>query len=134
MPSIRRTASPRTWATSRTRTARSSDASARARSTAARSRRSATGVSRLAGASGPRPRNEAERRAPRLYRLRGYRVLDTNRWIGGNELDVVARRGRTIVFCEVKSKAGAGFGDPLEMVSAEKIRRVRRAAEAWLAA
>jgi putative endonuclease len=47
---------------------------------------------------------------------------------------VVARRGGTIVFCEVKSKAGDGFGDPLEMVSAEKVRRVRRAAEAWLAA
>jgi len=38
------------------------------------------------------------------------------------------------VFCEVKSKAGPGFGDPLEMVGAEKVRRVRRAAEAWLAA
>jgi putative endonuclease len=34
----------------------------------------------------------------------------------------------------VKSKAGDGFGDPLEMVTAEKARRVRRAAEAWLAA
>ena len=87
----------------------------------------------LSGSSRPRPRNEAERRTARWYRLRGYRVLDTNRWIGGNELDVVVRRGGTIVFCEVKSKAGAGFGDPLEMVSAEKIRRVRRAAEAWLA-
>jgi putative endonuclease len=49
-------------------------------------------------------------------------------------LDVVARRGGTIVFCEVKSKAGDGFGDPLEMVSAVKARRVRRAAEAWLTA
>ncbi len=34
----------------------------------------------------------------------------------------------------MKSKAGDGFGDPLEMVTAEKVRRVRRAAEAWLAA
>jgi putative endonuclease len=46
---------------------------------------------------------------------------------------VVARRGSTIVFCEVKSKSGTSFGDPLEMVTAEKARRVRRAAEAWLA-
>jgi putative endonuclease len=45
----------------------------------------------------------------------------------------VARRGGTVVFCEVKSKGGSGFGDPLEMVTAEKARRVRRAAEAWLA-
>jgi len=46
---------------------------------------------------------------------------------------VVARRGTTLVFCEVKSKSGGDFGDPLEMVTAEKARRVRRAAEAWLA-
>jgi putative endonuclease len=39
-----------------------------------------------------------------------------------------------LVFCEVKSKRGSGFGDPLEMVGDEKARRVRRAAEAWLAA
>jgi putative endonuclease len=66
--------------------------------------------------------------------VRGYRILGTNVWIGGNELDVVARRGRTLVFCEVKSKGGAGFGDPLEMVTDEKLRRIRLAAEAWLAA
>ena len=38
----------------------------------------------------------------------------------GAELDVVARRGRVVVFCEVKSKSGDGFGDPLEMVDARK--------------
>jgi putative endonuclease len=61
-------------------------------------------------------------------------VLDTNAWLAGGELDVVARRGGTLVFCEVKSKRGLGFGDPLEMVTALKAGRVRRAAEAWLAA
>jgi putative endonuclease len=81
----------------------------------------------------PKPRNAAERRAARWYRLRGYLILDTNRWIAGNELDVVARRGRTLVFCEVKSKSGASYGDPLEMVTPTKVRRLRRAAEAWLA-
>jgi putative endonuclease len=32
----------------------------------------------------------------------------------------------------VKSKTGETYGDPLEMVDAEKMRRVRRAAELWL--
>ena len=76
----------------------------------------------------------AERRALWHYRLRGYRVLATNVWIGGYELDLVLRRGRTIVFCEVKAKGGAERGDPLEMVTPEKVRRLRQAAEAWLAA
>jgi putative endonuclease len=34
----------------------------------------------------------------------------------------------------VKAKAGERYGDPFEMVTAEKQRRLRRAAEAWLAA
>ena len=76
----------------------------------------------------------AERRAVWLYRLRGYRVLATNAWVAGYELDLVLRRGRTIVFCEVKAKSGMALGDPLEMVTAEKRRRIARAAEAWLAA
>ena len=44
------------------------------------------------------------------------------------------RRGSHLVFCEVKGKSGTGFGDPLEMMTPEKIRRIHRAAEAWLAA
>ena len=78
------------------------------------------------------PLNEHERRAARHYRLRGYRILGTNVWAGGNELDLIVRRGRRLVFCEVKGKSGAGFGDPLEMVGPEKLRRIRRAAETWL--
>ena len=76
--------------------------------------------------------NDAERRATRWYRLRGYRILGANVWVGGFELDVIARRGRTLVFCEVKSKSGTNFGDPLEMITPEKIRRIRRAAAGWL--
>ncbi len=74
-----------------------------------------------------------ERRAERHYRLRGWRILGRNVWAGGNELDLIARRGRRLAFVEVKAKRGAGYGDPLEMVGPEKRRRVRRAAEAWLA-
>jgi putative endonuclease len=66
------------------------------------------------------------------YRLRGYRILDTNAWAGGYELDLVVRRGRRLVFCEVKEKRGDGFGSAVEMVDDEKQRRIRRAATAWL--
>jgi putative endonuclease len=79
-------------------------------------------------------RNSSEQKALRHYRLRCYRILGTNVWIGGYEIDLVVRRGRTLAFVEVKSKSGGRLGDPLEMVTAEKQRRLRRAAEAWLAA
>lgn len=60
-------------------------------------------------------------------------MLAANVWLAGAELDLVVRRGRTVVFVEVKSKAGDGFGDPLEMVTPLKVERLRRAASAWLA-
>jgi putative endonuclease len=66
--------------------------------------------------------------------VRGYRILARNVWVGGNELDLVVRRGRRLAFVEVKAKTGGRHGDPFEMVGPEKQRRVRRAAEAWLAA
>jgi putative endonuclease len=76
---------------------------------------------------------EAERRARWFYRLRGYRLLAANVWAAGNEIDLIVRRGRRLVFCEVKEKSWDGFGDPADMVGPEKQRRLRRAAEAWLA-
>jgi putative endonuclease len=59
-------------------------------------------------------------------------VLAANARAGGNELDIVLRRGGRLVFCEVKMRSSAGFGDPWEAVGAEKQRRLRRAAEAFL--
>ena len=76
----------------------------------------------------------AERRALWWYRLRGWKIVGENVWAGGNELDLIVRRGRVLRFVEVKEKKSARFGDPLEMLTAEKQRRLRRAAEAWLGA
>jgi putative endonuclease len=91
--------------------------------------------------SSPRPRRSTvsigragERRVRLHYRLRGYRILAANVRSGGVEVDLVARRGGRLVFCEVKAKKGPEFGDPLEMVDRRKQERLARAAEAWLAA
>jgi putative endonuclease len=80
-----------------------------------------------------RPGQRAEQRAVWWYRLRGYRILATNACVAGYELDIVVRRGRQLIFCEVKEKLGERFGDPLEMVDDEKQLRLRLAAEACLA-
>jgi putative endonuclease len=76
----------------------------------------------------------AERRAVWWYRLRGWKIVGENVWAGGNELDLIVRRGSMLRFVEVKAKKGTRFGDPLEMITPEKRRRLRRAAEAWLGA
>ena len=90
--------------------------------------------------SSPRPRSttergrDAERRAARHYRLRGYRILGRNVRAGGVELDLIVRRGRRLVFVEVKQKSGRAYGDPLEAVGEWKRGRLRRGIAAWLAA
>jgi putative endonuclease len=76
----------------------------------------------------------AERRVAWHYRLRGYRILARNVRAGGVELDLIVRRGRRLVFCEVKLKEGPRFGDPLEAVDDWKRERLRRGAQAWLVA
>ena len=76
----------------------------------------------------------AERRVAWHYRLRGYRILARNVRAGGVELDLIVRRGRRLVFCEVKLKEGPRFGDPLEAVDFSKRERLRRGAQAWLLA
>jgi putative endonuclease len=68
------------------------------------------------------------------YRLRGWTILGENVWAAGSEVDLIVRRGSVLRFVEVKEKRGSRFGDPLEMVTAEKQRRLRRAAETWLGA
>jgi putative endonuclease len=77
--------------------------------------------------------NRGERRAARHYLLRGWRLVGANVRVGRNEVDLVVRRGRRLLVVEVKEKTGDRYGDPLEMVDAEKLRRVRRTAQAWLA-
>ena len=77
--------------------------------------------------------NHGERRAARHYLLRGWRVVGANECVGRNEIDLIVRRGRRLIVVEVKEKTGDRYGDPLEMVDAEKLRRVRRTAQAWLA-
>jgi putative endonuclease len=77
--------------------------------------------------------NGGERRAAWWYRVRGWRVLGANVRAGGNELDLIVRRGRSLRFVEVKERTGSGFGGAAGAVGSEKQRRVRRAAEAYLA-
>ena len=48
------------------------------------------------------------------------------------ELDLVARDGNTLVFCEVKARRGRGAGDPVEAVTPRKLARLRTLAAAFV--
>jgi putative endonuclease len=60
-------------------------------------------------------------------------VLARNVRAGGVELDLIVRRGRRLVFVEVKQKSGPSYGDPIEAVDGWKQARLRHGIDAWLA-
>ena len=66
------------------------------------------------------------------YRAAGYRVVDRNWRCRDGELDLVLRRGRTVVFCEVKHRRTTRFGTPAESITYEKKQRIRHLAARWL--
>ena len=82
--------------------------------------------------------SEYGRRAETLacwwLRLRGYSIVARNVRVLGREVDVVARRGRTLVVCEVKARRRGARGRPEEMVGEAQRRRLLQAAEVLLAA
>ena len=73
----------------------------------------------------------AEAAALLLLLAKGYRIL-ARRWRGpGAEIDIVARRGSTVVFVEVKARGSVDLA--VEALSAAQRRRITRAAEIFLA-
>lgn len=75
---------------------------------------------------------QGEHLAARHLTEAGLEVLERNWSCPDGELDIVARDGAVLVFCEVKTRSGRGFGSPFEAVTAVKARRLRRLASHWL--
>jgi putative endonuclease len=66
---------------------------------------------------------------------RGFQIVDRNFRTRWGELDIVAFDGRTLAFCEVKTRrAGAAAITPFDSLHARKRRQVRKIARGWLAA
>jgi putative endonuclease len=74
-----------------------------------------------------------ERRARWFYRLRGYRIVGRNLRLHSGEIDIVARRGRTIVVVEVKTRSRIVHGEGYEAVNREKQLRLIRLGDELLA-
>lgn len=69
----------------------------------------------------------AEEAVARWLSARGFEIVGRNVRVGRLELDVVARRGGTLVVCEVRARRG-GLVDPAWTFDAAKQARVRDAA------
>ena len=61
----------------------------------------------------------------------GMVLVESNWRCALGEIDLVMRDGGETVFVEVKTRAGLGYGHPLEAITAAKLARLRRLAGAW---
>lgn len=62
----------------------------------------------------------------------GCEILDVNWRCPIGELDIVAKEGSRLVFCEVKTRSSNRFGTPAEAVTEAKAQRIYRLAARWM--
>lgn len=63
---------------------------------------------------------------------KGYNVLEQNYKTKYGEIDLVAKRGKELIFVEVRTKRGELFGSPEETLDKKKLRKVRLNAMAYV--
>jgi putative endonuclease len=73
----------------------------------------------------------AEWLAAWYLRCKGYRIVAANQRLPGGELDLVARRGRMLVFIEIKARLDAATIE--EAVTSRQWQRIAAAAEQFVA-
>jgi len=84
-----------------------------------------TSARQVLGASG-------EQMAADWYIANGYEVAARNWRCREGELDLVLKRGRKFVFCEVKTRSSTAFGAPAEAVTRAKQTRLRHLAAKFI--
>ena len=62
----------------------------------------------------------------------GFAIVARNWRCRAGEIDIIARKGTLVIFCEVKTRSGDGWGTPASAVTATKVRRMRNLARHWL--
>lgn len=75
---------------------------------------------------------QGEELAAKFLTEAGLEILERNWRCKDGEIDIVAADGNVLVVCEVKTRSGVGFGSPLEAVTRQKARRLRRLAVLWV--
>jgi putative endonuclease len=73
-----------------------------------------------------------EEQAARFLRRQGMKIVERNLRTPVGEIDIVARQRGTLVFVEVKTRRGSGYGEPQEAVGPVKQRQILRAASWYL--
>lgn len=83
--------------------------------------------------SNRRTGNRGEQLAADYLSDRGYAIIARNFSGRRGEIDIIAQKGSTLVFCEVKTRRSAGFGSPASSVTGPKQASIIRTAMEYMA-
>jgi putative endonuclease len=72
--------------------------------------------------------DRGEKLAQDYLKKRHYHLLETNYRCSYGEIDIVSKYKDMLVFTEVRSKTGTGFGTPEESITRTKRSRIRTSA------
>lgn len=75
---------------------------------------------------------QGEEEAARFLQSEGYELLARNFRHQHAEIDLIVKRGKLLVFVEVKTRTNLSFGNPEEFVSYAKAKLVMKAAEQYI--
>lgn len=75
---------------------------------------------------------QGEMIAVNFLKNQGYSIVEKNFHQGYSEIDIIAKEADTLVFVEVKTRAGDEFGTPEEAITPWKLRNLKRAAEFYI--
>lgn len=73
-----------------------------------------------------------EQRALRHLELHGLQLVEANYRCNSGEIDLICKDGKTLVFVEVRQRAGASHGGAAASITRAKSRRVIHAAQTYL--
>jgi putative endonuclease len=73
-----------------------------------------------------------EQKAVEYLQNKGYEIVVKNYRHLQAEIDLIARKGKLLIFVEVKTRTGTGYGLPEEFVSYTKSKLVMKAAEGYI--
>jgi putative endonuclease len=63
---------------------------------------------------------------------KGYAIIARNYRRGPGEIDIIAEKGGTVVFAEVKARRGVSKGTPADAVTFSKRKKICAAALYWI--
>ena len=75
---------------------------------------------------------EGERVAEQFLKQKGFKIVERNYRCAAGELNLIVLDKRVVVFVEVKTRTGLGFGTPLEAVAYHKQQKMIQAAQYFL--